>query len=93
MRQTKISGHNGGDVRLDHPSMVNTLSDIILRCADRAEAPDRRLRARMELAEAVQSSTQITYSRAPLSVPMCAKNCLDRIRLSPPCLESGGGWC
>ena len=37
----------------------------------------------MELAGALQSSTQITYSRAPPPVPMCADNCLDPLDPNP----------
>ena len=42
----------------------------------------------MELAGALQSSTQISYSRAPPPVAVCAGNCPDRTPFGPPSMRA-----
>jgi hypothetical protein len=37
--QTGNDPNNGGDVRLDNPSIANTLSDAVLRCHHRPRVP------------------------------------------------------
>jgi hypothetical protein len=70
---------NGGDARLDHPSMVNTLSETVLRCPHRSASLDRRLGACAQTASALWSVRPIDQF-CSLLLPGHRLVCRKRIR-------------